>query len=243
MKVLAEPSALFGQSIQLDEGEHEPAEPESDSDRWLWGLYDEARRLARLARLHDWFPWAKPYLLRNFFGILPAVPEGSDGWDVVDPRASRWRQWRLIIPVLVGKPDLGWLCECDPLHGFPLNHGEARMEQALFGAGLVDLLAVDHSMSRPPRRLTGMASALGFGCDHENTVEGDPPVVLARDLRDWFARLAQGPTLLLGSPAEQQDTIWRFGGGVICADLEHGMAIERLMRRPIPAPPKILVAA
>lgn len=215
----------------------------SGSQPWLVDLYGRARAYARHLRLHEWLPIAAVPMLRAFFGALPALPHGADGWDVLDARSARPRQWRLVLPVRCRCPDDGYLDDVDPVHGAALDVGFARAQSAVFGGHVVDLLAVDFSMLRPPRRLVGVAAALGFGCAGEYTDHDDQPVPIARDLRDWLHRLPDGLTLPLGPIAEQAETLRQFRSGIVGADLDHGLLLERLVRRSAPAPIKIMVAA
>jgi len=45
----------------------------------------------------------------------------------------------------------------------------------------------------------------------------------------------------LGTPAEQQALLRELTGGLIADDLAHGRALEKLMRRDMPAPPPIFI--
>ena len=208
----------------------------------LHALLALGRQHAQAMRLAEFFPFAAVPALRCFFGVLPGRAHGADGWDVVEPRAAAAKHWRLVVPVLAGPPaDAAWM-PAHPVTAIPTAE-TSRMESAIWGEHVLDLLAVDWSLKRPPRRLLGAASALGFGACGDDTAEGDEPVLLAADLADWLERLPHGPSLPLGDDAERAATIRRFGGGVVCGDLDHGMAVERLLRRPLPTLPKILVAA
>jgi hypothetical protein len=203
-------------------------------------LLHRARLLAIRARLPEWFWPARARL--GDFGVYPALPVSDDLWEPLDPAVAAVSQMRVILPVRAGEPLDGWSDRVPRnLHGMPLSGTAMDVEALRHGADIIDLLAFDHSMARPPRRLIGIARALGP--QPEMAECRAEPVRLARDLPEWFALLPEAPVLLLGGADERAETLREYACGVVCSDLKHGEAMERLSRRPVPAPLKILVAA
>lgn len=207
-------------------------------DALLMAARDEARR----AQMHEWFWPARALALRGFMGVWPALPVGDTEWQPLDWRACRATQIRVILPVLMGEPAGGYGPDIERnAHGIARFDVRTDVEELRRGRILIDLLAFSPAMDRPPRRLVGIADALGP--QPEMAECRDAPVRLARDIAEWFALLPQAPVLLLGSADKRAQTLRRYTCGVVCSDLAHGEAMERLSRRPVPAPPKILVAA
>lgn len=217
----------------------------------LGALFEAARHAAVAGRVGPAMFGQRAWLMRGVLGVLPVRAVGSDGWEPTEPRLARERALRPIIAVRAGLPE-AWgdaIPDCVERHpaGMPTPRGRTMIESwsALRGAEIIDLLACDWALAKPPRRLVGAAATLGFGADgQEDTWEGDVPVQLCRSIGEWVGTLFRArASVLLGNAGEQQATVLRFAGGVVCQDLAHGETVERLMRRQLPAPPRILVQA
>ena len=189
------------------------------------------------------------YLFREVLGVLPVRAHG-DLFEVLPAARARTRDFRPVFAVRAGDPPAfaaGYPASVTfNLHGCPTAEGWRSIFawRALAGAEIVDLIACDWRLAKPPRRLVGAAPTLGFGAGGEDTMPGDEPVRLCRSVGAWVACLFRHTAALpLGSPLEQQATLRSFGAGVVCEDLEHGEAVNRLLRRDLPAPPPVLVEA
>ncbi len=133
--------------------------------------------------------------------------------------------------------------ELHPSAGIPTARGSRIADgwEALRGEEIFDLLACDLDMTRPPRSLLGIAGCLGVGAAGDGTDSDAGPVQLCRNVRDWLTLVFDRGSLPYGDAAGMQSHLRRFGGGIACRDLAHGVAIERLMRRDLPPPPPIFV--
>jgi hypothetical protein len=187
-------------------------------------------------------------LFRDILGLLPGRTAGDGFWEPLPWRGALRKDIRIIVAVRIGdaEGDDAFACvERDRIHGIPTarGHRTRHMLSMLHGPEILDLLAFSMMMDRAPRRLTGMADALGVGADGEGPDESLGPVTLCRSFRDWMRHLAALPCLPLGEPVEQQRLIRGFAGGVVCQDLAHGVTTERLLKRDLPAAPEIAVLA
>ena len=186
-------------------------------------------------------------LFRDIVGVLPGRAAGDGYWEPMPWRAALRKDLRMVVAVRAGdvEDDAAWACvDRDPIHALPSDGGARvrHMLSVLHGADILDLLAFSLAMDRAPRRLTGMAEALGVGADGLSAVTLGP-VTLCRTWREWVRSLAALPCMPLGEPAEQQRLIRTFPAGVVCQDLAHGVAVERMLKRELPAVPPIAVLA
>jgi hypothetical protein len=179
-------------------------------------------------------------------GSWPARRVAEGWWEPLDPRAARERDECLILAVRGGaladlRPAPG--IAYDPVHGHPLGDGWAleRGWLALAGPDILDLLALDWELRRPPLRLTGMAYALG-DASGVLVAEWPEPVRLVRDAREWLALARQGAVLPLGDDAQAQSYLRSLTGGIVVTDTEQGRAVKRLLERELPKPPPLFVA-
>ncbi|MBU8543982.1 MULTISPECIES: hypothetical protein [Roseomonadaceae] len=129
----------------------------------------------------------------------------------------------------------------DPVSGLPRDHEEIDLCCLLSGAEVVDLLACDFRLSRPPRALTGMASALGdpHGEVAMRATESAPLRVAASVADVLFGgRVAVLP---LGDDAARAAYL-RGAAAVTAPDLASARAMKKLLEVPV-AMPKLFVAA
>lgn len=113
----------------------------------------------------------------------------------------------------------------------------SAVQAALFG-DIVDLVAVDASMTRPVSRLRGYAPVLGYPQDP--TIAEAPVRVFASVMR-WIQGGFAG-IVLIGDRAEQQTYLRACATGIVADDLTHAEALQLKMRREVPALPKLFVA-
>lgn len=113
----------------------------------------------------------------------------------------------------------------------------SAVDAALFG-DIVDLVAVDASMTRPLSRLRGFAPVLGYPQDP--TIADSPVRIFASVLR-WIHGGFAG-VVLIGDRGEQQVYLRACATGIVADDLLHAEALQLKMRREVPALPKLFVA-
>ena len=213
-------------------------------------LFVAAKRALPKGWLHHRFGRGA-WLYENLFGVWTAQPDGEGFWSPRPAKASSEKHLVLVIAVRTGDPwisDFGlpaWI-DVDPVHRTPTAEGMSRLRgsRALFGPDIVDLLACDLTLTKPPRRMTGMARALGYGAAGEYTTTDDGPVPIVRTVLEWLAHSTDGACLPLGSSVERAELLRGFGGGVTAMDLAHGETLQRLMKRePIQNPEIFLTQA
>jgi hypothetical protein len=191
------------------------------------------------------------WLFRDAFGMLPVAKAGDGYWQPRDWRSAKPSDFRLVMAIrcgdpFEGEPDPAWL-ERNP-DTWQLTEA-CRLQllgmRALKGPDIIDLVCwPDRALKRTPLRLTGMARAIGGAIDDiawTDRAEGE--VLVVRDFHRWVARCFDGACLPLGTAEEQADLLRSFRGGVRTEDVSHGLALEKLMLRPAPAIPSIVVEA
>lgn len=152
------------------------------------------------------------------------------------PEFAGPRNWCWILPVRSG----GMPCPIDVADrfGHPPDLQLQRLWQMAYG-DLVDLVAVSPDCRRVIGRYSGLAVVIGsdqgaYGVDEDR-------VRLFRTVDSWLRGRMQG-VVMVGTNDEACEWLRRWPGGVICDDLAHGKAIDRLMKKPFAGPP-VLVAA
>ena len=127
------------------------------------------------------------------------------------------------------------------IEGEPGETEAARMRAAigpaaepLRGDYIEDIIACDAKLSRVRGQYTGHADTLG-------TMDDDQPVRLLQTPLAWLRGLCAG-VVLLGSAMRKQTLLRGHAPGVICDSVEHGEAVQRLMRRDLPELPPVMVA-
>jgi len=188
--------------------------------------------------------WAR---WRNLLGLWPVQLVGERHWEPLPEHGAQPSEERLILAVRAG-----WFHPAripgvvmDPVLGLPAagQQGRIRGFRAIWGEEIVDLVAVPPKGSRDvPRLLIGAGVALGdaYGLLADGPHE-DEPVPLARTVGTWLARAAEGAVLPLGEPAQQAAYLRGIAAPLVAEDLAHGLALERLLKRPPVPEPRILV--
>lgn len=188
--------------------------------------------------------WAR---WRNLLGLWPVQLVGERHWEPLPEHGAQWGEERLILAVRVGWSHPARIpgVAMDPVVGMPAagQWGRIRGFRAIWGEEIVDLVAVPPKGSRDvPRLLTGAGVALG---DAHGLLAADAddeePVPLARSVGSWLARAADGAVLPLGEPAQQAAYLRGIAAPIVAEDLAHGLALERLLKRPPVPEPRILV--
>lgn len=168
-------------------------------------------------------------------------------------------------PVITRKDDLGTLFELHPqpdLAGprnwcwiMPVRDYCASFPADLVEAGdnpdhirslwhitygtLIDLVAITPDCARIVGRFTGAAGAIGY--PQSPDMQDETRLRLCRDMRSWIKGGMRG-VVLLGDQAEQIAFLDAWREGIVCDDLAHGKAIDKLLKRSYAGPP-VLVAA
>lgn len=206
----------------------------SDDARHAWFTAQEYQRAFYgrdlIARA---FPGAG--ILRQVLTLAPVVDQGD--LFQLDPDLTRRApvsRHRWLIAVR------GWSAE--QLEGEPHDTVAANLSTAigaaartLMGGDILDIVACDAKLSRVRGVFTAAADALG-------TIDEAAPVRVVRTPLAWLRRVCDG-VLPLGTAAQQQATLRACAGGIVCDDVEHGEAVQRLIRRPLPELPRVMVAA
>lgn len=129
----------------------------------------------------------------------------------------------------------------DPSDAARHAHGLApgwiqRINPAIWGEDIIDLVAMRLSFRGSALRLTGLASHLG-----PQNPSDDAPLRVHRSVASWLASECDG-IVPLGNDSERQGTLLRLGqSGLVVDNVLHGTEIERLLRRPAPPTPAIYV--
>lgn len=148
------------------------------------------------------------------------------------------RNWCWIMPVRGFAP--GWSFELALAAG-----GDASTEHYWHVAcgELLDLIALSPDCTRILGRMVGDAPVIGWPCEAYAQHDQDPEFKLRlyRSIDVWLRNCMQG-VVAIGTNEELGRYLALFPGGVVCDDLAHGKAIDRLLRRPYAGPP-VLVAA
>ncbi|WP_264716355.1 hypothetical protein [Limobrevibacterium gyesilva] len=165
------------------------------------------------------------------------------------PHRAPLGAWRWVIAVRQGPvPRFDAVGLYDPqepgdamrqLHLLP-SAAERAIPVAIFGGSIVDCLAVDISLTKPPLRLTGFADVLGdppeWGEDRA------VPMRIHRNVRDWLGDFCRGLVLIGADTGAHQAALLRCQSGVVGSDVAHARALKKLIERPHPAAPPIFVA-
>jgi hypothetical protein len=215
---------------------------------------DPAKLFRRAQRLMPPEAWAMlfgrgQWLFRDAFGMLPVAKAGDGYWQPRDWRSAKPADFRLVMAIRCGDAFEGeaapaWV-ERDP-DTWQLTE-TSRLQllgmRALKGPDIIDLVCwPDRALQRTPLRLTGMARAIGGAIDDIAWSDrAEEEVLVVRDFHRWVARCLEGACLPLGSPEEQAALLRSFRGGIRTEDVAHGVALDKLMRRPVPETPRINV--
>lgn len=185
--------------------------------------------------------------LQNIIGEMAVMACGGSFWQP-HPAGSNAPSHarRLILAVREGPPIIPLdLCPINPdeegaswraLHNLPKD----RRNRAVLGCHILDCLALDPTLRRPPLRLTGDADVLGYV--PEWGLDPDGPVQVHRTIAGWLTGGCRGLVLLGNNAAGHQEALLRCTAGIVGEDLAHATTLKRLMERPIPVTPPIYVA-
>lgn len=114
-----------------------------------------------------------------------------------------------------------------------------RFRPPLWGPDIIDLAVCRLSLKGEAMRVTGLARCLGEDpADDAGTVTR--PVRVHPGVGAWLAAECDG-IVPLGDVAAQAALLRELTGGIIADSVAHGEALARLMKRDLPAPPKIYV--
>lgn len=222
-------------------------------------LFDDAvRRLDRrrhVAWLRERFGGVDgQWRCRQLFAVMPVRGAGPGYWDPLPWRGAKDSDFRLVMAVRCGAPPVPddgfsrYPCpvEVDPVSGLATPAMEPRLlgARALWGPDIIDLLVVDQALEKQPRRLTGLAPALGGALDPDHWSDRtEQPVLVVRNVARWLARALDGACLPLGPAEEQAHFLRGLRGGVVTETTEHGKQLQALMRREAAPLPELYVEA
>lgn len=207
------------------------------------------RAARRRLRLHERRALVGPAIAARTLDILgrwPVQPMPGGFWQPLPAEGALRSEERVIVAVRRGAArDFLGVVEAGVVHGLPTAAGWRRADAlaCLHGGEIVDLLACDVRLREPPLRFTGLAVALGLGAAGEGSEAGDPPVRIARTVREWLDLAAEGACLPLGDDLEVADVLRGFAGGIVAADLAHGRALKKLLTRDLPPAPAMFLPA
>lgn len=163
---------------------------------------------------------------------------------------ARLGAWALVVAVRAGAPVIWrtprvWAYRPDDpgeamrqVHGTPPGWVLA-MRPPLWGPDVIDLAVCRLSLRGEVMRVTGLARCLGEDPAHDVALVAQP-VRVHGSVGSWLASDCQG-IVPLGDDAQRQALLRELTGGIIADDVAHGEALARLMRRDLPAAPKIFV--
>lgn len=201
-------------------------------------MMDPAALFGFARRLADEAGWMRASILRPALGLLPMRAVGEDGWEPIEPKLARARDVRPVVAVRTGAVP-GDLVARDAVHRLPRDPMRARWWSMVAGEDVVDLLACDWAMVKPPRVLRGVALALG---DPDGLLaEEEAPVHVARSVAE--ALTVPGLVLPLGDEARRAAYLRGCAGGIVARDVAHGAILKKLCAVPVVAPPKLFVVA
>jgi hypothetical protein len=195
-------------------------------------LFGFARRLADAAGYH------RVGVLRPVLGLLPMRAVGEAWWEPIEPKLARARDIRPVVAVRAGAVPPGLVVR-DAVHGVAQDAARAAWWQMMAGEDIVDLLACDWGLSKPPRRLLGQALALGD--PNGMRAEEGEPVHIARGVAE--ALTVPGLVLPLGDAGERAAYLRGCAGGIVARDLDHGAALKKAAVVPPVAAPQLFVVA
>lgn len=116
----------------------------------------------------------------------------------------------------------------------------ARLKSALWGPDIIDLVALPLSLKGEPLLMTGYARCLGE-CPEDRPHEADEaPTRVHGSVPSWLASGCEG-IVPLGDAASQQALLRDLVGGIVADSVAHGEVLARLMKRDLPAAPKVYV--
>lgn len=175
---------------------------------------------------------------RRLLGALPIEPEGESYFEVMPLELARPRHWRLVVAVRDGMP---YAYGGDPVHQLPrrMTPAAARGLAAVWGSELLDIAAIPANGRGKLRVLRGTCCALGdpWGL----AAEDGAPAPIARDIAQWLGEAITGAMLPLPPTEAAMAYLRGLTAGIVAADIDHGLVLERLLRVPAPPMPKLLV--
>lgn len=213
-------------------------------------IFAEARRrgageLLEAAKGNRGRAWARA---RQLFGRWPVQLRGEDRWEPMPEAGALPHEERLILAVRGGWVDPQRIPRLEPglLPGLVAQGQAGRMRgwRAIWGPEVRELIALPPPGRRERWRfLIGGTAALGDPdgdlCEGFADPREEEPIPVARSLGGWLAGVMRGAVLPLGDEWTQAAYLRRLVAPIVAEDLAHGLALERMLRRPERALPEI----
>lgn len=195
-------------------------------------------------------------------GLASVQPEGEGHFGWLPPgRAWALKHRKIVLAVRAGghaivPPDHTPAGAAEPISGYwqrlqahrpqpgdPPELAErqdalrATLSIAAIATGeLVDVIAFNPESPRRWRSLRGLADHLGI--PPELAQQGDDPVLVCRDLREFLRCVGRRPVLPLASdPAEVARLLRGYSAGLIAQDEAHARQLHRLLTQAAELPP------